>query len=164
MLLYLNPLLKVYHPSHMIIWRLVLVTGWWSNTLDFPLTPDTVRLKLLWRRKQMCASAIEETKKERLQFSWNFFSCRFWWERFPRKWEKGAVSELCRLFQDVTDLWTPVETSLRNCCTRKKAMLLLCSGVRCVHCSQVVSLRLCRCLRLEHWNGELYWLLSPVTI
>ena len=27
----------------------------------------------------------------------------------------------------------PVESSLNNCCTRKKAMLLLCSGVRCVH-------------------------------
>ena len=64
-----------------------------------------------------------------------------------------AVSELCRLFQDVTDLWTPVETSLRNCCTRKKAMLLLCSGVRCVHCSQVVSLRLCRCVGLEMVNS-----------
>ena len=47
----------------------------------------------------------------------------------------------------------PVETSLRNCCTRKKAMLLLCSGVRCVHCSQVVSLRLCRCVGLEMVNS-----------
>ena len=27
----------------------------------------------------------------------------------------------------------PVEASLNNCCTRNKAMLLLCCGVRCVH-------------------------------
>ena len=27
----------------------------------------------------------------------------------------------------------PVESSLNNCCTRNKAMLLLCCGVRCVH-------------------------------
>ena len=96
MLLYLYLHKRMYHPSHKIIWWLVLVTGWWSNTLDFPLTPDTVRLKLLWRRKQMCASAIEEIKKERLQFSWNFFSCRFWWERFSRKWEKRFQS--CAVF------------------------------------------------------------------
>ena len=80
----------------------------WRQPLDFPLTPDTLlRLNLCSNgegRKSKCAQSSQEddwrSSKNRV-LGGDLFTCRFWWERFPRKSQRVVSERQLLLHQDV---------------------------------------------------------------